>query len=148
MPVMYMSTPELLLIHFQNEDLAMRGITIKQHGDFSNFQKFYNRITNKNYLNVLEQYGKAGVQALSSATPKDTGVTASSWTYEISHNMQNTTISWTNANENNGVNIAILLQYGHGTGWGGYVKGRDYINPAMQPIFDRMANELWKEVTE
>ena len=96
---------------------------------------------------MLERYGQAGVAALASATPKDSGLTADSWDYEITHNGKETTIASTNSNISNGVNIAIILQYGHGTKGGGYVAGRDYINPAIQPIFDKMANEAWREVT-
>ena len=84
---------------------------------------------------------------LASATPKDSGLTADSWDYEITHDGKETTIAFTNSNISNGVNIAIILQYGHGTKGGGYVAGRDYINPAIQPIFDKMANEAWREVT-
>ncbi len=96
---------------------------------------------------MLERYGRAGVSALAAATPKDSGLTAASWGYEITHNRKETAIIFTNSNISNGVNIAIILQYGHGTGNGGYVAGRDYINPAIQPIFDKMANEAWREVT-
>ena len=86
--------------------------------------------------------------ALASATPTETGKTASSWFYEISHNKGSATITFSNSNINKGVPIAIILQYGHGTGTGGWVEGRDYINPAIQPIFDKIANEAWKEVTK
>ena len=96
---------------------------------------------------MLVRYGREGVAALSAATPKDSGLTAASWDYEITHNGKETTIAFTNSNVRNGVNIAIILQYGHGTRNGGYVAGRDYINPAIQPIFDKMANEAWREVT-
>lgn len=95
---------------------------------------------------ILERYGQEGVSALSSATPTDTGTTANSWSYEVSSNGDTHTIYWSNSNTNKGVNIAVILQYGHGTGTGGYVAGRDYINPAMRPIFDRIAEEAWKEV--
>lgn len=125
----------------------MSGITFRHKGDFSKTEKFFNSLLKLDYLNVLERYGKAGVAALASATPKDSGLTAASWDYEITHNGKETTIAFTNSNVSNGVNIAIILQYGHGTRNGGYVAGRDYINPAIQPIFDKMANEAWKEVT-
>lgn len=88
-----------------------------------------------------------GVDALSAATPVDTGKTAASWGYVITRTSDTATITWTNSNVNNGVPIALILQYGHGTGTGGYVKGRDYIKPAIRPVFDELANELWKEVT-
>ena len=125
----------------------MSGITFRHKGDFSKTEKFFNSLLKPDYLNVLERYGQAGVAALASATPKDSGLTAASWDYEITHNGKETTIAFTNSNISNGVNIAIILQYGHGTKGGGYVAGRDYINPAIQPIFDKMANEAWREVT-
>lgn len=125
----------------------MSGITFRHKGDFSKTEKFLNSLLKLDYLNVLERYGQAGVAALASATPKDSGLTADSWDYEITHNGKETTIAFTNSNISNGVNIAIILQYGHGTKGGGYVAGRDYINPAIQPIFDKMANEAWREVT-
>ena len=124
-------------------------ITFSQKGDFSKTRKFLNRLFNMQYLNVLEKYGQMGVAALSAATPVDTGKTASSWEYKIKHTMDSTTIMWDNTNlAPNGTKIAILLQYGHGTGNGAYVAGRDFINPALRPIFDKMANEVWKEVTD
>ena len=125
----------------------MSGITFRHKGDFSKTEKFLNSLLKLDYLNVLERYGQAGVAALASATPKDSGGTADSWDYEITHDGKETTIAFTNSNISNGVNIAIILQYGHGTKGGGYVAGRDYINPAIQPIFDKMANEAWREVT-
>lgn len=125
----------------------MSSITFRHKGGFSKTEKFFNSLLKLDYLNVLERYGKAGVAALAAATPKDSGLTAASWDYEITHNGKETTIAFTNSNVSNGVNIAIILQYGHGTRNGGYVAGRDYINPAIQPIFDKMANEAWREVT-
>ena len=125
----------------------MSGITFRHKGDFSKTEKFFNSLLKLDYLNVLERYGQAGVAALASATPKDSGLTADSWDYEITHDGKETTIAFTNSNISNGVNIAIILQYGHGTKGGGDVAGRDYINPAIQPIFDKMANEAWREVT-
>ena len=125
----------------------MSGITFRHKGDFSKTEKFFNSLLKLDYLNVLERYGQAGVAALASATPKDSGLTAASWDYEITHNGKETTIAFTNSNISNGVNIAIILQYGHGKKGGGYVAGRDYINPAIQPIFDKIANEAWREVT-
>nr|WP_330371635.1 hypothetical protein [Marvinbryantia formatexigens] len=98
-------------------------------------------------LGVLDKYGRAGVDALSSATPVDSGETASSWGYEIEHSAGSSRIIFTNSHINKGVSIAIILQYGHGTGTGGYVEGRDYINPAIQPVFDNLVKEAWKEVT-
>ena len=117
-------------------------------GYLSKTFKFLNRLQNKEYLNILAEYGKRGVDALREATPKDSGKTADSWYYEITQDRNQTTIEWCNSNMNDGVSIALILQYGHGTGTGGYVKGTDYINPAMKAIFDDMANECWKEVTK
>lgn len=116
-------------------------------GNYNRTERWLNRLLSREYLNVLDRYGRRGVDALASATPIDTGDTASKWDYEIHHSKSTTTITWTNSNINKGVPIAIILQYGHGTGTGGYVSGRDYINPALRPIFDAMADECWKEVT-
>lgn len=123
-------------------------ITFKNRGDFSKTDKFFNRLLHRGYLNVLEKYGQQGVAALASATPVKTGKTASSWEYIITHTPTSSKIEWVNTNVVAGTNVAILLQYGHGTKNGGYVIGRDFINPALKPIFDKMANEVWKEVTK
>lgn len=123
-------------------------IRIRHRGNFSRTERFLNKVTRLNYLNILDQYGQEGVHLLSAATPVDTGKTASSWTYVIERNQSTTTIYWTNTNRNQGVSIAMILQYGHGTGNGGYVQGIDYINPAMRPLFEKMAEEAWKEVKE
>ena len=123
------------------------GVTFKHRGSFRRSERFLNTIKGSRYLNILDRYGQMGVNALASATPKDTGKTASCWTYEIERNDKRTTISWLNTNTNQNVNIAVILQYGHSTGSGGYVQGRDYINPAIQPIFDLIAQTAWKEVT-
>ena len=122
-------------------------ITFRQHGDFSKTTKFFERALNVIKLGELDKYGRMGVQALAEATPKDTGKTASSWKYEIVRSGGSATIQWYNTNENKGVNIAVILQYGHGTRNGGYVKGRDYINPAIRPVFDEIADSAWKEIT-
>lgn len=122
-------------------------ISIKQKGNFSKTEKFLKKSFGKNYLNVLEKYGQQGVAALSAATPIDSGLTATSWSYKIIQNGSSISIVWENSNVQKGVNIAIILQYGHGTRNGGYVSGRDYINPALKPIFDKMADAAWKEVT-
>lgn len=119
---------------------------ITSKGDFSKTFKFLNKIESFSIMNALEKYAQEGVAALSSATPVDSGATANSWGYEIVSSGDRHTIYWTNSNENGGVLIAIILQYGHGTGTGGYVEGRDYINPAMRPIFDKIAEEAWREV--
>lgn len=122
-------------------------IRFKHRGSFNKTEKFFNFILGKNYLNMLSKYGELGVKALSEATPVDTGKTASSWTFEITSDSKRTAIYWLNTNVNKNVNIAVILQYGHGTGTGGYVQGIDYINPAMRPIFEKIADEAWKEVT-
>ena len=121
-------------------------IRIRHKGNFSRTERFFNAIRGRSYLNILDKYGQQGVEALSQATPVRTGKTAASWTYEIRSEDGRSTISWINTNVNNGVNIAVILQYGHGTGNGGYVKGVDYINPAMRALFEEIANEAWKEV--
>lgn len=121
-------------------------IRIRHKGNFSRTERFFNMIRGRSYLNILDKYGQQGVEALSQATPVRTGKTAASWTYEIRSEDGRSTISWINTNVNNGVNIAVILQYGHGTGNGGYVKGIDYINPAMKTTFEEIANAAWKEV--
>lgn len=123
-------------------------ISIKQRGDFKKTEQFLKKSLGRNYLSVLEKYAKQGVSALSAATPVKTGLTASSWGYEIIQNKGSISIVWKNSNVQNGVNIALILQYGHGTRNGGYVKGINYINPALKPIFDKMADAAWKEVTK
>lgn len=116
-------------------------------GGFTKTERFLNRMKRREYLNVLDEFGRDGVQALRNATPVESGLTAESWDYEIKRTRDYTEIVWTNSNINNGVPIAIILQYGHGTGTGGYVQGRDYINPAIRPIFDKIAEKAWKVVT-
>lgn len=123
-------------------------INIKSQGDFKNIERFFLKMTKSERLLRLEQYGRQGVDALSSATPVDAGLTASSWGYEIHSSNGNVSLQWTNSNNNKGVNIAILIQYGHGTGTGGYVQGRDFINPAIRPVFDKIAEDMWREVTD
>ena len=122
-------------------------ISFKQKGDFSRLTRYLERVKQAIKLGLLDKYGRAGVQALSSATPKDTGLTANSWSYSITNATGSATISFHNSNIQNGLPIAIILQYGHGTGTGGWVQGRDYINPAIQPIFDQIVSEAWREVT-
>lgn len=123
-------------------------ITFRSKGDFSKTANYLERIKESVKLSILDKYGNEGVAALSSATPSESGLTASSWGYEIKHEKGADSIVFTNTNINKGVPIAIILQYGHGTGTGGWVQGRDYINPAIQPIFDKLADEVWKEVTK
>ena len=122
-------------------------ITFRQKGDFSKLIRYLERVKEVIRRGDLDKYGRAGVAALASATPIDTGLTASSWYYEIEHSNGSAVISFHNSNIQNGVPIAIILQYGHGTGTGGWVEGRDYINPAIRPIFDAIANDAWREVT-
>ena len=123
-------------------------ISFRQKGDFSKLDRYFERVKEAARLSVLDKYGREGVAALESATPKDSGETASSWYYRIEHNKGFSSIGFYNSNVNKGVLIAIILQYGHGTGTGGWVEGRDYINPAIQPIFDRIVDDAWKEVTK
>lgn len=123
-------------------------ITFRQKGDFSKLTRFLERAKEAVHLGDLDKYGRQGVAALSSATPVDSGLTAESWYYEIENKDGSAIITFNNSNIQNGVPIAIILQYGHGTRNGGWVEGRDYINPAIQPIFDEIANEAWREVTK
>jgi len=123
-------------------------ITFRQKGDFSKLNGYLERIKNVVKLGDLDRYGREGVEALSSATPKDSGLTASSWFYEITHDKESVSITFKNSNINKGVPIAIILQLGHGTRNGGWVEGRDYINPAIRPVFDKIADEAWEEVTK
>lgn len=123
-------------------------ITFRQSGNFNNLERFFDRVNQSNPMPILNKYGQLGVVALSSATPKDTGKTASSWSYEIVKKRGGYSIIWKNEHEINGVSLAILLQYGHGTRNGGYVEGRDFINPAIVPIFDQISIALWEEVSK
>ena len=122
-------------------------VVFKHRGNFNNTERFLKGATKIDYRRILENYGREGVNALASATPVDSGLTANSWDYEIFIGKGSYSISWTNSNVRDGVPIAIILQYGHGTGTGGYVQGRDYINPAIKPIFDKIAKSVWREVT-
>lgn len=122
-------------------------ISFRHKGDYSKATRYFERLKQAARLSILDRYGQEGVAALSSATPVDSGQTASSWGYEIERSSGSAKIIFTNSHVNKGVNIAIILQYGHGTGTGGWVQGRDYINPAIQPIFDKIAEEAWREVT-
>lgn len=123
-------------------------ITFSQKGDFSRLNSYLERLKNVIKIGNLDTYGREGVEALSSATPKDTGETARSWYYKINRDKDMVTLSFHNSHVNDGVNIAIILQYGHGTKNGGYVEGIDYINPAIRPIFNKIAEDAWKEVTK
>lgn len=125
----------------------MKGITFTHKGDFSKSKNFLQELKEQRFFNQLNAYAQEGVLALSSATPVDTGKTAASWTYEIERAKDHVSVIWSNTNVNHGVNIALILQLGHGTRNGGYVVGRDYINPALEPIMEKISNMAWKEVT-
>lgn len=123
-------------------------IRVKHKGDFSKLNRYLVRVNRAVKSVDLDRYGREGVAALAAATPVETGLTANSWKYEIKRSNGSTTIEFLNTNIQNGVPIAIILQHGHGTRNGGWVQGRDYINPAIQPIFDKIAENAWKEVTK
>lgn len=123
-------------------------IRFRHKGDFSKATRYLERVKGVFKLSILDKYGREGVDALASATPKESGETATSWYYTITNENGIAKITFSNSHVNKGVPIAIILQYGHGTGTGGWVEGRDYINPAIQPIFDKIANDAWREVTK
>lgn len=122
-------------------------IEITTSGNFNNTEKFLKKAKNFQVDAILNKYGRSGVKALAQMTPTRTGRTAASWDYIVEKGSGSYTIYWTNSNINDGVNIAVILQYGHGTRNGGYVQGRDYINPTMRKVFDDLANEAWRELT-
>lgn len=121
---------------------------LKVKGDFKHIERFFDRVKTDDLAKKLNQYGLVGAAALAANTPMKTGKTASSWSYEIHKSGKGLELVWTNSNTNKGRNIAILIQYGHGTRNGGYVQGRDFINPAIQPVFDAIAEDIWNEVTK
>lgn len=121
-------------------------ISITCKGNFRKTDNWLKKLLHKDYRSLMEKYAQEGVEALRANTPKDTGLTASSWSYEITQTNDSLVISWNNSNVNKYVNIALILQYGHATRNGGWVEGVDYINPSLQSIFDKMANAAWKEV--
>ena len=123
-------------------------IVFKHKGDFSKTTRYFEQMKKGTITRVLNHFGRKGVEALSAATPVDTGLTATSWYYEIVHTKTGVSLNFGNSNVQSGVPIAIILQYGHGTRNGGWVQGRDYINPAIQPIFDDLAKKAWEEVTK
>lgn len=124
-------------------------ISVTQKGNFNNTEKMLRIISSRKYSKVLQQCGQEGVRALSAATPKDTGFTAASWSFKIEEYRNGLILVWENNHVEKGyANIALMLQYGHGTRTGGYVRGRDYINPAIKPIFDKIADKAWKEVAK
>ena len=123
-------------------------ISFRQKGDFSKLNRYLERVKEAANIGVLDKYGREGVAALASATPTESGKTANSWRYEIKRQNGSVSLEFYNSNVNKGIPIAVILQYGHGTGTGGWVEGRDYINPAVQPIFGKIAEDAWKEVTK
>ena len=123
-------------------------ISFRQKGDFSRLTRFFEKAKEVIHRGDLDKYGREGVAALASATPVDSGLTASSWYYEIVQGKDSVSIEFRNSNIQNGVPIAVIIQYGHRTGTGGWVQGRDYINPAVQPVFDKIVNNVWREVTK
>ena len=126
----------------------MSGISFRHKGDFSKLDKYLNEVRKAVRKDtIFDKYGRAGVAVLSSATPVETGLAAQSWYYEVEQSSSSVRIVFYNSDVENGFPVAIMLQYGHGTGTGGWVEGRDYINPAIQPIFDKIAEDAWKEVT-
>ena len=122
-------------------------ISFESSGNFNNTDTFLDKMLKRDFFSSVERFGREGVAALASATPVESGLTAASWDYVIERKKGSFSITWVNRNTVSGRPVAILLQYGHGTGTGGYVSGRDYINPAIRPVFDRIATEVWKAVT-
>lgn len=123
-------------------------ISFRQKGDFSKLNRYLERVKEAARVGILDKYGREGVAALASATPIESGLAASSWGYEIERGASSVRIVFTNSDIESGFPVAIMIQYGHGTGTGGWVEGRDYINPAIQPVFDKIAEEAWREVTK
>lgn len=123
-------------------------ISFRQQGDFHKLTNYLERVKESVHLGILDKYGREGVAALASATPVESGLTATSWYYKIEQQKGSATLTFYNSNIQNGVQIAIILQMGHGTRNGGWVQGRDYINPVIQPLFDKIAREAWREVTK
>lgn len=130
----------------KNSKWGVAMITFSSKGDFSKADTYFKRVIEAARIGVLDKYGAEGVRALAANTPTESGKTAASWGYEIVRGKDQVRIIFTNSNINKGFPVAIMLQYGHGTGTGGWVEGRDYINPAIQPVFDRLAADAWKEV--
>lgn len=126
----------------------MDMVTFTEKGDFRNTERYLSRLSKGNLSAILNKYGTLGVNALSNATPVDSGLTSESWYYTIISKSGYYSIRWHNHHVEDGVPIAVILQYGHGTGTGGYVQGRDYIMPAIRPLFDKIAAEAWEEVTK
>lgn len=123
-------------------------ISVSIKGDFKKTNSFLERCANIFKLGVLDKYGRRGVDALRAATPVDSGETANAWYYRVIRNRNGVAIEWLNSSENEGIPIVILLQYGHGFDGGGYYEGLDFINPAMRPIFQQIADDAWRELTD
>ena len=123
------------------------ALRLTSFGDYKSAEKYLKDLAKGDVFRRLDEYGRKGVEALAAATPKDTGKTADSWSYEITYGMNRIGITWKNSNENQGIPIILLIHYGHGMPNGGYVEGRDFINPTMKPIFDEIEERIWKEVT-
>ena len=135
-----------MLLVKPDQEQEVNMITITHTGGFTRIDSFFKHVRSLKYMSILEKYARMGVDALSKATPIDTGLTAESWSYKLEFTNSSYKISWINSNTVNGVPIAIILQYGHAMGNGGYVVGRDYINPTIKPIFDEIEDAVWKEV--
>jgi predicted Zn-dependent protease len=123
-------------------------ITAKAYGDFKKTERYLKFLEDGEMFSGLDHYGRMGVDALARATPVDTGETSHDWDYGLEISKDRYVINWFNTHLNEGVNIAVIIQYGHGTGTGGWVEGRDYINPAMQPLFDKIVEEVWRQVRD
>ena len=123
------------------------GISFRTRGSTRNIERFLNSMLTMNIRSIVEPYAQQGIEALAAATPRDSGLAAESWSYEIEANRNDLTIRWTNSDVENGFPVVIMLQYGYSTGTGGYVQGRDFINPAIRPIFDNIADAVWRVVT-
>lgn len=121
---------------------------VKHRGSFNKTEQFFNRVLKKDYLNILAKYGELGVSILRSVTPTQTGKTADSWEFGVEEGKGTVTLYWTNTHENDGVNVALMIIYGHGLQNGGYVLGNDFVTPAIQPLMDDLADQVWKEVTQ
>lgn len=122
------------------------GISITHRGEYSKITMYLKNLLRKDYTSIVRKYADQGLEALREYTPKDTGLTANSWSYEIEQTRTSIKVTYLNSNVNKHINIALIIQYGHGTGTGGWVEGIDYINPALKPVFEQMAAECWREV--
>jgi hypothetical protein len=121
-------------------------ISVNHKGNFNNTERFFRGALNRNYMGILDKYARKGVELLKNATPIDSGDTANAWDFQITQNKKGVSVIWTNSNDTEGIPVVILIQYGHSTRNGGYVEGRDFINPALRPIFDQIASDMWEEV--